>query len=274
MTKTIAITGSAGFIGSLLSDALKAKGYKVIGIDRAFPSSQHTKDTNANFNIEKEKYVDIVCDLSDPKACDGILNGCDVVIHLAGDGNPKAEFITSLVPNNIVSVYNICMEAQKSNVTRMIFGSSNHTQVYGFEQGNATKERFAGTFQLPASGKINMENSKNCPTSLYGACKIAGEEIGHFFSLREDAFEFLSLRIGWVIYDSPNVYEDTALNDYLQSMYLSKNDCIGYFLAAIETANLNKKNPFYVGYAVSNNKTRLYDIEPTCKFLNFEPSDV
>ena len=57
-------------------------------------------------------------------------------------------------------------------------------------------------------------------------------------------------------------------------MYLSKNDCIGYFLAAIETANLNKKNPFYVGYAVSNNKTRLYDIEPTCKFLNFKPSDV
>jgi len=274
MTKTIAITGSAGFIGSLLSDALKAKGYKVIGIDRAFPSSQHTKDTNANFNIEKEKYVDIVCDLSDPKACDGILNGCDVVIHLAGDGNPKAEFITSLVPNNIVSVYNICMEAQKSNVTRMIFGSSNHTQVYGFEQGNATKEDFAGTFQLPASGKINMENSKNCPTSLYGACKIAGEEIGHFFSLREDAFEFLSLRIGWVIYDSPNVYKDTALNDYLQSMYLSKNDCIGYFLAAIETTNLNKENPFYVGYAVSNNKTRLYDIGPTCKFLNFEPSDV
>ena len=120
------------------------------------------------------------------------------------------------------------------------------------------KRSFAGTFQLPASGKINMENSKTAQQVYMGIC--VWREIGHFFSLREDAFEFLSLRIGWVIYDSPNVYKDTALNDYLQSMYLSKNDCIGYFLAAIETTNLNKKNPFYVGYAVSNNKTRLYDV--------------
>ena len=45
-----------------------------------------------------------VCDISDPQSCKGIFENCDIVIHLAGDGNPKADFISSLVPNNIVSV--------------------------------------------------------------------------------------------------------------------------------------------------------------------------
>ena len=272
MAKTVAITGSAGFIGSLLSDAFREKGYTVVGIDKAVPSSQHTNDNKAEFEIKKEKYVNRVCDMSDPHSCKGIFENCDIVIHLAGDGNPKADFITSLVPNNIVSVYNVCTEAKISGVKRVIFASSNHTQVYGFEQCNATKENFAGKFALPKTGKVNLENYRNCPTSLYGVSKIAGEEIGHFFSTREQAFEFIALRIGWVVYDSPFAHKNTPLNDYLESMYLSKNDCIGYFLAAAETTNINNENPFYVGYAISNNKTALYDIKNTCETLAFAPT--
>ena len=120
--------------------------------------------------------------------------------------------------------------------------------------------------------KVNLENNRNCPTSLYGVSKIAGEEIGHFFSTREQAFEFIALRIGWVVYDSPFAHKNTPLNDYLESMYLSKNDCIGYFLAAAETTNINNENPFYVGYAISNNKTALYDIKNTCETLAFAPT--
>jgi nucleoside-diphosphate-sugar epimerase len=268
---SVAITGSAGFIGSLLSDAFKAKGYNVVGIDRAIPSSQHTNDQNAKFNIEKEKYVDIVCDLSDASSCHGIFDGCDIVIHLAGDGNPKANFISSLVPNNIVSVYNVCIEAKRANVKRIIFASSNHTQVYGFEQMNAATEGFAGKICHPEK-LINMENSSSCPTSLYGVSKIAGEAIGQFYSVREKAFEFIALRIGWVVYNNANVHKGTPLNDYLQSMYLSKEDCIGFFVAAAE-AILEEKNSFFVGYAVSNNETRIYDLTETCKILKYTPVD-
>ena len=94
--------------------------------------------------------------------------------------------------------------------------------------------------------------------------------MGNFFAVREKAFEFIALRIGWVVYNDANAHEGTPLNDYLQSMFLSKKDCIGYFLAAARTTNIDK---FFVGYAVSNNSTRLYDYEDTCTVLGFYPAD-
>ena len=267
--EVVAITGSAGFIGSLLTEAFKREGYAVVGIDRAVPTSQHTSDEKAGFGVQKGN-VDRVVDIADPKACEGMFAGCNLVIHLAGDGNPSADFLASLVPNNIIAMHNVCKEAQASKVRRVIFASTNHTQIYGFEQMNATKPSFAGKFHgAEHVGTVNT-STPDCPSSLYGVSKIMGEQMGNFFAVREKAFEFIGLRIGWVVYDDANAHKGTPLNDYLQSMFLSKEDCIGYFLAAARTTRIDK---FFVGYAVSNNSTRLYDYEDTCRVLNFYPAD-
>lgn len=34
-------------------------------------------------------------------ALNGVLSGCDVVIHLAADGRPGADFLTEVAPSNI-----------------------------------------------------------------------------------------------------------------------------------------------------------------------------
>jgi len=270
MGMTVAVTGAAGFIGSLLVKALREKGYKVVGIDRAIPTSQHTNDKKAGFSI-KQNDVDIVADMSDAQACFGIFSGCNCVIHLAGDGNPSADFISSIVPNNIVSMYNVCEEAKRSKVKRVVFASTNHTQIYGFEQMNAAQPDFAGK-QDKAQPQVDSSTPTN-PSSLYGVSKILGEEMGKYYSLQMAAFEFIALRIGWVIYDDPFVHKGTPLNDYLECMFLSKRDCAGFFLGAVETKRVSQDVPFFVGYAVSDNTNRIYNYEETCNILEYRPLD-
>ena len=133
---------------------------------------------------------------------------------------------------------------------------------------NATKPSFAGKFTgMDTVGKINT-CTPDSPSCLYGVSKILGEQMGHFFSVREKAFEFIGLRIGWVVYDDANTHNGTPLNDYLQSMFLSKEDCVGFFLAAARTTKVQR---FFIGYAVSNNRTRIYDCSDTCELLGFNP---
>ena len=45
--------------------------------------------------------VDVCVDLRQEGALHGVLSGCDMVIHLAADGRPQADFITEVNPSNI-----------------------------------------------------------------------------------------------------------------------------------------------------------------------------
>ncbi len=51
-------------------------------------------------------------------------------------------------------------------------------------------------------------------------------------------------------------------------MWLSKRDCVGIFTGAIE-AKLPRE--FCVGYAISNNGMRLYDLKETVEIFGYQP---
>ena len=93
----------------------------------------------------KEKYLDVICDISE--SSESVVqflteifsqNKVDIVIHLAGQGNPNADFIANLVPQNIIGTWNI-LEACKNSlhpIQKVIFASTNHNFL-----GHLTKDQ-------------------------------------------------------------------------------------------------------------------------------------
>ena len=80
MSKSILITGSEGYLGSVLVPFLLKKGFTITGLDTCFFTQ---------FSLEKKNYKDhykfIKSDVREIKEND--LNNIDVVVHLAGISN-------------------------------------------------------------------------------------------------------------------------------------------------------------------------------------------
>lgn len=214
----IAITGSNGVIGKILSNHLK-NNYDIITIDLC----------NADIN----------CNLLYPE---GVFNNIDIVIHLAGNKNNTDSF-DNLIDPNIIMVQRVFEECKNSKVKKVIFASSNHTQIKGFKlegPGNPTQR---------LENHILGVNSNYYPDSFYGVTKIFGEMLGKYYSECENYFSFIAIRIGWVI--NPSLAPNT---DYFECMYLSELDCVDVFTKAI---NCNKI--FEILYGVSGNDIYLKD---------------
>ena len=67
--------------------------------------------------------------------------------------------------------------------------------------------------------------------------------LGKYYSEIENAFDFVAIRIGWVI--NP---ENAPNTDYFNCMYLSNDDCVKCFKDAI-----NSKERFSIKYGITGN---------------------
>ena len=63
-------------------------------------------------------------DLRDPAVVDRLLNGVDVLIHLAGTSVERP--LPEIIENNLVGLYQVYEGARRNKVRRVIFASSNH----------------------------------------------------------------------------------------------------------------------------------------------------
>ena len=79
------LTGSSGYIGSILTPVLQSSGYTVKGLDRQIPSGP-----------SPDEFVHV--DLLDEGAMDGVLDDVDLVLHLAAArvdwGLPDEDYAT------------------------------------------------------------------------------------------------------------------------------------------------------------------------------------
>jgi len=157
LTNEVLVTGGAGFIGSHLVDALMARGNEVVVLDNLSSGALENLAKwldNSNFRFVRG-------DLLKPSDVDDVLDGYDVVFHLAA--NPEVR-VGSVSPNvhfqqNVVATYNL-LEAlrRRSDVEALVFTSS--STVYG-EAETPTREDYALLK----------------PISVYGASKLACEAL-------------------------------------------------------------------------------------------------
>jgi uronate dehydrogenase len=232
----ILVTGSSGRIGKAVVHELQSRGHSVRGFDR-MPTP----------NLGDMVVGTLTSDADVARAMQGV----GTVIHLAATPD-DADFLTEIVPNNIIGVYHIFEMAQKAGVKRLIAASSGQVVWY---------QRFTGP--LP----IGVETQPT-PRYWYAAAKLFLEGAGRSFA-EKFGMEVLAVRLGWCP-RTPEQVEEIRAEEWAQDVYLSPGDA-GRFFACAAEAKLAQK--FAVVYATSKPKHVIYDLEATRRLIGFEPQE-
>src|SRR5262245_52591327 len=116
MKRKVLITGAAGRIGSFIT-AQWVDRYDLILTDVRAPKETFGFPFNQ-------------LNLSDFDGVRPLLNGVDTVVHLGADPSMDAPW-DSLLPNNLISTYNVFESAHQAGARRVIFASSVNA-VFGY----------------------------------------------------------------------------------------------------------------------------------------------
>jgi UDP-glucuronate 4-epimerase len=163
---TVIVTGAAGFIGSHTSEALIARGYRVVGVDNFCDfyarswKEQNVRAVGRGLDLEEMDITDgpRIARLMERVRPEGI-------IHLAAMAGvrPSIERPVYYSKVNLEGTTNLLQAAVENGVRRFVFASS--SSVYG----NNAKVPFAETDEVTE------------PISPYAATKRAGELLCHTF---------------------------------------------------------------------------------------------
>lgn len=153
MSKTILVTGGAGFIGSHTVKLLLDEGYDVIILDNLSTGYLHNIPKNIKF---------YKLDLADKDKIKKTFmqNKIDAVMHFAGSIEAGESMINpkKFYRNNVLNTLNLLDVMLEFNVKNIIFSSS------------------AAIFGMPKKIPITEKSEKN-PINVYGRTKLMAERI-------------------------------------------------------------------------------------------------
>lgn len=187
----ILLTGSRGYIGTVMGPFLQAAGHEVRGID----SDLYRRST---FGSWKETVPTMVKDIREVQPAD--LRGLDAVVHLAalsndplGDLNPQLTYDI----NHLASVH-LAEVARAAGVQRFAFASS------------------CSNYGAAGDAPVNEESELN-PVTAYGESKVRVER--DVARLATDDFSPVFLRCATAYGVSPRLRFDIVLNNLVAWAY-------------------------------------------------------
>ena len=206
--KKILITGCAGFIGYNLTKFLIKKKFFVIGIDNLDNYySVKLKKKRLNDLKKNKSFMFLKIDLKKKINLKKINHKFSFIIHLAAQAGVKSSVTNprKTIENNIKAFLEILEFAKSKKVKNFIYASS--STVYGKNKPPFT------------------ETQKNdTPLSIYGATKIANENMAHVYHNLYN-INFFGLRF-FTLYGN-SLRPDMALYSFIQKM--KKNEKINLF---------------------------------------------
>ena len=167
--KKVLVTGSAGFIGSYLTQYLLNRGDEVIGIDNHNDYyDPKLKQSRLERFIDNINYTHFKGDISDAIFLEEIFlnHKFDVVVNLAAQAGVRysIENPMAYINSNVVGFTNILECCRNANISHLVYASS--SSVYGANS------------LIPFSIHDNVDH----PLSLYAATKKSNELMAHSYS--------------------------------------------------------------------------------------------
>lgn len=162
---TFLVTGSAGFIGANLVEAILNLGYQVRGLD----DFSTGKKENVEEFISNPNYKFIEGDIRNFETCMNACDGVDYVLNQAAWGSvPRSIEMPQFYEEvNVKGTLNMMEAARQNNVKKFVYASS--SSVYGDEPSLPKREGVEGNVLSPyaLTKKMNEEYGK-LYTKLYG----------------------------------------------------------------------------------------------------------
>tara|TARA_Y100000589_G_scaffold28724_1_gene23876 strand:- start:2840 stop:3898 length:1059 start_codon:yes stop_codon:yes gene_type:complete len=214
-TKSILITGVAGFIGSALAIRLLKDENKVIGIDNINNYYSIDLKNSRLKNIKKnaifeDKWRFHKISLENKDLLFEVFQDYqpDIVVNLAAQAGVRysLENPEAYISSNIVGFFNVIEACKKFNVENFIYASS--SSVYG------------GNKKLP----FLEEDSTDHPISLYAATKKSNELMAHAYShlygIPSTGLRFFTVYGPWGRPDmAPMIFAKAILNEMPISIF-------------------------------------------------------
>ena len=124
-TRTVLVTGGAGFMGSWLVDELVKRGHQVVSADNLLGGSERNVNKDCKFVKADMRIRDRVKE---------VVKGTDIIFHLAAYAAEGQSFFSPVAINeiNIVPMNNLLVEAINKDVESFVFTSS--MAVYGAQK--------------------------------------------------------------------------------------------------------------------------------------------
>ena len=163
MTK-VALSGASGNIGQVLRPALLERGVDLRSAGGRRPLTPLRPGEDVMHG-----------DLRDPAVVDRLLEGVDVLIHMAGTSVERP--LPEIIENNLVGLHAVYEGARRHKVKRIVFASSNH--AIGMH---------------PVEEKLGLDCDFR-PDGFYGLSKMWGEGMSRMY-WDKHGIEGISLRIG------------------------------------------------------------------------------
>jgi nucleoside-diphosphate-sugar epimerase len=214
---------------------LVARGHRVRGFDRA--PSPALGDA-------------VVGDVANPDDVARAVEAMDTVVHLAATPD-EADFLTSLLPNNVVGLYHVLEAARRARLARVVLVSSG--QLYRGHDG-----------PLPITLTTPI-----APRNWYALTKVLTEAAGQVYA-HAYGLGVVVVRPGWVPRDPAHAAE-LAASAHGKDSYLSPGDAGRGFAAAVEAEGLPRCTLVYVTSRPL--RAARYDPEPARRLLGYEPRD-
>ena len=192
---SVLVTGSAGRIGQAVIKELgaEARGFDLVPTPNAADS--------------------IVGRIQDTAALSQAMPGVRTVIHLAATPDDD-DFMTKLLPDNIVGLYNVFESARQAGVKRLVLASSQQVVWY---------ERQRGPWP------IRVETSLT-PRHWYACTKVFLEAAGRAFH-EAHGLSVIVARVGWCPRTKEQV-EEISRTPWAQNGYFSPGDAGRFFARA------------------------------------------
>ncbi|KAF7376923.1 Aldehyde reductase [Mycena sanguinolenta] len=222
------VTGATGFIGSAVTDAALARGFKVRGVTRSIPkAAAFQKSLDDKYGKGKFELVEVK-DLTAPDAFDGILEGVAGVLHLATDISMSISYDV-VVDSVVQATVELMKAAAKVPSVKSFVLTSSRIAIF-----NPDYNQREISPKLDQWGDHFIDAAKQTPDDhpmkgvlVYAASKVLGEHAAwDYYNSAHPAYTFNTVLPDLVLGPTFNPTPGNSTHTLLNSLFLSEAELV------------------------------------------------